>query len=229
MTKSLDIDIKNNMMGYPGFDWKGSGFDIVSEFWKVHVTDASAKTLPTFIKEFVKGYNNRPSVRTSKKTGTIPDHLIDEIIQARIPKFSKRDITLISFGHRLSMATENILGLILEEYIHSKAIAHGWSCCWGNSIRSVDFCSTYKMLQVKNRSNTENSSSSKIRSGTRIEKWFRINAINGKTNWLELDRIIGVSQLFSEKEFIAYAKALIKTNPAALYVEPKALSSLHSA
>ena len=226
MKDKLDSEIAIIRATLPEFDWIRSGFDIVFEAWKAYFVDANENTLQTFVKQFVDGYNNRPSVRTSKKTGTVPDGIIDEIINTRVPRFTKKDISLIRFGHRLSMAAENILGLILEEYIHSRVIDHGWSCCWGNSMKSVDFCSQHKMLQVKNRSNTENSSSNKIRSGTRIEKWFRVNAINGRTNWLALDMIIGVNQLFSEGDFINYAKNLIKSNPSALFVDKTELNEI---
>ena len=192
------------------------------------MVDANSKTLQSFIDKFIKGYNNRPSVRTSHEVATVPDQIIDKLIGARIPQFTERDINLISFGHRLSMSAENILGLILEEFIHNKVIGHGWACCWGNCITAVDFCSLYKMLQVKNRSNTENSSSNKIRKGTRIENWFRVNAMNGRTNWLALDMIIRVNQLFSEDEFIKFAKALIKTNPAVLFVDQNKVDELFS-
>lgn len=210
------------------FEWEKSGFDIVYESWKTHVVDADLSTLPNFVRKFINGYNNRPSVRTSKPIGTVPDMLIDKLIQTRVPKFAKRDIDLIRFGHRLSMSAENILGLILEEYIYTKAVGHGWACCWGNCISKVDFCSSHIMLQVKNRSNDENSSSSQIRAGTRILKWHRINANNGSTNWQELDSIVGVSQLFSEKEYIEFATALIKRNPSALFVEKVELDKLFS-
>ena len=42
---------------------------------------------------------------------------------------------------------------------------------------------SWKLLQIKNRSNSENSSSKAIRDGTKIEKWCRINANNGRTYW----------------------------------------------
>lgn len=228
MTAKLDAELVKIKSENPDFEWERSGFDIVYQAWKIHVVDANEVTLHDFAKRFIKGYNNRPSVRKSNEISTIPDKIIDEIIHARVPRLTKKDIGLIQFGHRLSMATENILGLILEEYIHGKAIKHGWACCWGYSITSVDFCSSAKMLQVKNRSNTENSSSNKIRAGTRIEKWYRINALNGTTNWLELDRIIGVDQLFSEGDFIDFAKNLIKNNPAALYVDNPHLKDMFS-
>jgi len=228
MSKNFDQYIKKVKKDNPKFDWEKSGFDLVFRAWKVHIVDANEKTLHTFVKKFINGYNNRPSVRKSNETATVPDELIDELIHARIPNFTKRDIALIRFGHRLSMAAENILGLILEEFIHNKVIGHGWACCWGNCITSVDFCSSYKMLQVKNRSNTENSSSNKVRKGTRIEKWFRVNALNGKTNWFTLDAIIGASQLFSEGDFLTYAKSLVKSNPAVLFIEQDKANKLFS-
>jgi hypothetical protein len=228
MVNKLDNELTNIQKLTPGFDWDSSGFYIAYEFWKTHVVDAKSSTLPDFARKFVKGYNNRPSTRKSKAIGTVPDKLIDILIQTRMPKFTRRDIDLIRFGHRLSMSAENILGLILEEYIHSKAVGRGWACCWGNCISKVDFCSSHIMLQVKNRSNDENSSSSKIRAGTRILKWHRINANDGSTNWQELDSIIGVSQLFSEGEYIDFATALIKGNPSALFVEQAELNKLFS-
>ncbi|MFH1389610.1 MAG: SinI family restriction endonuclease [Candidatus Margulisiibacteriota bacterium] len=228
MSDKLDKEIAKIKKGYPDFDWEKSGFDVIYKCWKTHVVDANKTTLQPFIKKFIDGYNNRPSVRVSKESLTVPDQIIDKLISARIPQFTERDIKLIKFGHRLSMAAENILGYILEEFIHNKAIGHGWACCWGNCITSVDFCSSHEMLQVKNRSNTENSSSNKIRKGTEIKKWFRVNATNGRTNWLALDMIIGVNQLFSEKDFIDYAKALIKSNPAVLFVEQEQINELFS-
>ena len=55
-------------------------------------------------------------------------------------------------------------------------------------MKSVDFIKVAskeeaRLLQIKNRSNSENSSSSAIRRGTIIEKWYRTNSTNGKTRW----------------------------------------------
>jgi transcriptional regulator with XRE-family HTH domain len=67
-----------------------------------------------------------------------------------------------------------------EEYLAEKLLPYGWYCCWGETMKSVDFCTQNgDLLQVKNRSNSENSSSNKIRQGTAIIKWHRINASNG--------------------------------------------------
>ena len=56
------------------------------------------------------------------------------------------------------------------------------------TVKSVDFIkgaglNEPRLLQIKNRSNSENSSSSAIRQGTSIEKWYRTNSTNGKTRW----------------------------------------------
>ena len=143
--------------------------------------------------------------------------------------FSDKDIARVKFDHRLSMAAENIIGLILEEYIHVNALKYGWSCCWGNSIKAVDFCSSDgKLLQVKNKSNTENSSSNKIRQGTEIIKWFRLNANNGNTNWDTLNTIIGKPALLSEVGFERFAEDLIKKNPNALYLDEETFLKVYN-
>lgn len=74
------------------------------------------------------------------------------------------------------MSAENIQGNLLEQYIASKVRPYGFLWCEGNVLRAIDFCNTDGscLLQIKNKSNTENSSSSNIREGTTIEKWFRL-------------------------------------------------------
>lgn len=80
------------------------------------------------------------------------------------------------------------IGWILESYVASHAEQIGWAWCSGAMIRAVDFIKpegngNWRMLQIKNRSNSENSSSSRIRLDTHIEKWFRVYAKSGRTNW----------------------------------------------
>lgn len=73
--------------------------------------------------------------------------------------------------HNLFMSAENIQGNLLEEYISVSTRPYGWIWCNGNVLRAIDFCSSdgAVLLQIKNKSNTENSSSSAIRTGTTIE------------------------------------------------------------
>lgn len=89
-------------------------------------------------------------------------------------------------AHRLVMGAENFLGWILEHYIAAQAEPLGWAWCSGGSVKSIDFLRItrggWQTLQVKNRSNSENSSSARVRDGTEIELWFRLNAKTGATN-----------------------------------------------
>lgn len=195
---------------------KESGYSIVFPIWEKIMIDTSPTEASKFMQKFIKGYCGRASVRISKPVGTTPDPMIDVIISARLPD---ADLKIMRSGHRLSMSAENILGIILEEYIHGKVLPHQWSCCWGNSIRAVDLCSSNgDLYQIKNRSNSENSSSSVIRSGTSIKKWHRIDARTGKTYWDDLSSIIGIRQLFSEEEFTGFCISLIKRNPDVLSI-----------
>jgi hypothetical protein len=78
------------------------------------------------------------------------------------------------------MGAENLVGDLLERYLASVLEPHGWIWCSGAMVKAVDFIlppstsgGAWRMLQVKNRDNSENSSSSAIRAGTEIEKWHR--------------------------------------------------------
>ena len=55
-------------------------------------------------------------------------------------------------------------------------------------VKKIDFIkienNKYRLLQIKNRDNSENSSSAAIRDDTTIEKWFRTYSLTGKTNWI---------------------------------------------
>ena len=119
------------------------------------------------------------------------------------------------------MSAENILGLLLEEYLAVELAPHKWHCCWGETLRNIDFVNEDgRLLQVKNRSNSENSSSSRVRDGTQIEKWFRVNATSGKYLWEELNIHHKPLQL-SEEKFVAFVVKTLKANPKAMPVEPE--------
>ncbi|VEP18279.1 Type-2 restriction enzyme Eco47I (fragment) [Hyella patelloides LEGE 07179] len=64
-------------------------------------------------------------------------------------------------------------------------------------------------LQIKNRDNTENSSSSAISNGTQIEKWFRSFSKKGGTNWNNLPELMQSYNL-SEAGFIAFVKTYLQ-------------------
>ncbi|MBF9056100.1 SinI family restriction endonuclease [Rhodobacterales bacterium HKCCA1065] len=105
---------------------------------------------------------------------TIPNTMVEFILQHYfdVPQEElDRAVTL----HKLSMGAENFVGEILERYIASIVECQNWVWCSGSIVKAVDFIQlnqdgTWVALQVKNRDNSENSSSSAIRTGTEIKK-----------------------------------------------------------
>jgi hypothetical protein len=177
--------------------------------------NTAEKTINKWIKNYKNGYENRPSKAYGKPPQTLPDRIIDEMIKARIRNLSPTQLIEIRFAHRLSMSAENILGLFLEEYLATKLKLYGWACAWGHTLKSVDFCHrTGALLQVKNRSNSENSSSSKVRNGTKIQKWHRVDANNGSYYWEELEQEIGAKM--NETDFREFVLQSIIENPNVL-------------
>lgn len=172
-----------------------------------------------WINKYLTAFNNRISNRVSNVPGTIADSVIDFIIKSKFGGLSELDLQKIKFAHRLSMSAENILGLLLEEFLAQELIKYDWHCCWGETIRSVDFCHRDgNLLQIKNRSNSENSSSSRVRLGTQISKWFRVDARTGVYQWENLCRQIGGGNL-TEESFREFIASVIKLNPDALPIE----------
>ena len=139
-----------------------------------------AELAKVWLEKYENGYKNRISQRISQLPHTVADPIVSIIINARLTGLKIEHLEQIKFAHRLSMSAENILGLLLEDFLAEKLAQYGWFCCWGESIRHVDFCNVDgSLLQVKNRSNSENSSSSRVRINQPIEKWYRIDAVNG--------------------------------------------------
>lgn len=174
-----------------------------------------------WVTAYLKGYTNRPSVRIGNRSTTIPDSIVKEIIKMRIENLDDNLANKIEGGHSLSMTIENIVGDLLEEYLSVKLADYNWFCCWGSTIDAVDFCTRDGLLlQVKTSDNSENSSSSRVRVGTNIRKWFRRFSTKENTyNWPELNQLID-KDIFSEEDFRAFVKATIKSNPNCIYVDP---------
>ena len=109
------------------------------------------------------------------------------------------------------MAAENIVGDLLERYLAEKLEPSGWIWCSGTSVKAVDFIhydeknNEWNLLQVKNRDNTENSSSSKIRDNTTIKKWFRTYSQRDATNWENFPDEVSSKNL-NEEDFRAFVK-----------------------
>jgi len=189
---------------------------------------ANGSTYKDYIDRWVQNYRNAENNQTRTKIalpkGSCDDPAIRAIVKM-VTGVTDEEVTLQETHHRLFMSAENIQGALLEEYIDSVIHEHGWIWCKGNVLKAVDFCTTngVHLLQIKNKSNTENSSSSSIRSGTTIKKWYRLGTkqINGEKlpdyKWnLLVEYIENISKKecrLSEVDYINYIEEVIVNNP----------------
>lgn len=131
---------------------------------------------------------------------TTPDEMVSVIMQ-QFYGYSEEDCQRIQIDHQRSMCAENCVGNLLERYIHSILRDYGWYWCCGDFVKAIDFLSKdnneeWIVLQIKNRDNSENSSSSAIRNNTIIQKWFRSFSKNTRrgrqsfTNWENLPSLM---------------------------------------
>jgi len=172
-----------------------------------------------WLKKYNDSSEHRISKRISQPPGTVADPIVNTIINARLTGLTADHLEQIKYAHRLSMSAENVLGLFLEEFLAEQLIEYGWFCCWGESVRHVDFCNVDgSLLQVKNRSNSENSSSSRVRINQPIEKWYRVDAKTGSYRWSDFNEKYGTDR-FSEDNFATFVQRILTENPYALAVE----------
>ncbi|MEI7269639.1 SinI family restriction endonuclease [Pectobacterium versatile] len=153
------------------------------------------------------------------RPSTIPDEAVSMILKAA-NGYSDEELERIKIEHQYSMSAENLVGYLLEKYLAEKLEPHGWVWCSGDFVKAVDFIKKdeygiWHALQIKNRDNTENSSSSAIRKGTTIEKWFRTFSKpslkrDTNTNWDAFPEARFV-ELLSEDDFLSYIKNLVSS------------------
>jgi len=167
----------------------------------------SDQHLMQLMDRFIRGREN-PEISTS---ATVSDPIVENILLDYFGVDEEQEEEAVNW-HRNAMAAENIIGSLLEAYIAANLEPHGWIWCAGEVARSIDFIYPAKnqswiALQIKNRSNTENSSSNKVRQGTTIEKWYRLNAKNGTTYWSKLKTTAGVENLnLSDEGFADFVR-----------------------
>ena len=147
--------------------------------------------------------------------GTIPDEMVS-IVMEEVFGYSEEESTRIKSEHQRAMVAENCVGALLERYLDVKLRSSGWSWCCGSFVRAVDFVrkdqqGVWLALQIKNRDNSENSSSSAIRSGTFIEKWFRSFSKTGLTNWKNLPPLMQ-GYTMSEQDFTVFVRSYLRLN-----------------
>lgn len=145
--------------------------------------------------------------------GTVPDEMVSIVMQEAYG-YSAEQCAEIKIEHQHSMCAENCVGALLERYLDSMLRPQGWHWCCGDFVKAIDFVrknddGTWLALQIKNRDNSENSSSSAIRNGTSIQKWFRSFSKSGATNWERLPEPMREYNL-SEAGFITFVRQYLE-------------------
>jgi hypothetical protein len=143
---------------------------------------------------------------------TVPDEIVSLVMMEAFG-YTKHDAERIKIEHQLAMSAENCVGALLERYLDQALRPYGWYWCCGSFVKAVDFIrrdqhGAWLALQIKNRDNSENSSSSAIRHGTIIQKWFRTFSRTGATNWPNLPPLMQGYNL-TEQGFENYVRAYL--------------------
>lgn len=181
-----------------------------------------------WIDKYIKARENNIFNRKGNPSSTLPDSIIDVIIKNRINVNDSQIVEMID-AHQLYMYAEQIQGSILEAFLEKKLIPYGWYYCYGEVVKSVDFCHEKgTLLQIKNKYNTENSSSSKVRQGTTIKKWCRLGRpSNNKPtyNWNKLCELVNSLKdntmedlSIDEKDYENFVREVLEENPNLFYV-----------
>lgn len=165
----------------------------------------SEKYLSWLKKKFIKGRE----IKSVSTPSTFSDPVVSDIMSLYFG-VTEEQITEAILWHRQAMAAENILGTLLETYIAEVLESEGWVWCSGSTVKSVDFIrptqNSWVGIQIKNRDNSENSSSASVRDGTTIEKWHRLSSKTGETHWERLNEYIAPDFCgLSESEFRKFA------------------------
>ena len=162
--------------------------------------------------KYFSGYRR---VDFPKDPRTIPDEAVSIVMSAAYG-YSVEQRERIKTEHQHAMSAENCVGALLERYLDSALRERGWCWCCGDFVKAVDFIrheqnGQWSALQIKNRDNSENSSSSAIRAGTTIQKWFRSFSRKAGTNWENLPPQMQGFNL-SEQNFLLFIETYLTTN-----------------
>ena len=164
-------------------------------------------------KKLIKGRK-----KTFKEPKTFPDLAVYEFLKEN-KNYSDEIIKKVIEYHYDAMGAENILGHFLEEFINQNKNDDSWIWCSGSVVDKIDFIqkveneneeTSWRALQVKASSNTENSSSSEVRDNTEILFWCRRNATKKNSqNWDKLQEFISNENL-NEENFLEFLRGKAK-------------------
>jgi hypothetical protein len=159
-------------------------------------------------------YSAGRSKRKPAAPATVPDPVVG-IVMEEYFGYAVDELLRISTEHSLSMGAEGIVGDLLERYIAHRLDEREWIWCSGASVRSIDFVrrrtdGLWDSLQIKNRDNSENSSSSAIRNGTPIKKWYRTKSRTGETCWDKFPVVVEDANKFGEPDFHRFVREYLR-------------------
>jgi hypothetical protein len=219
LKKSVESDYTNDLFEVFVCALKNPPFLPILKKGKQVVTDFE-DYIDLWSKKYVKGYKNRPSQRKGNPPSTIPDTVVTHIYAILHKGLDKVKVDFAASAHTNMMTIENIVGDILEEFLSIKLKEKGWFCCWGTTVRSVDFChKDGTLLQIKTSDNSENSSSSAVRNGTDIKKWCRRKSKGYEQYyWEELQKLTGDPSL-NEFEFRKFINQILSSNPGCVHIK----------
>lgn len=172
---------------------------------------------------YLHAIKNKPSSRAAAIKNSVDDPILKIMIKTE-KGFDDKQVDRALDDHNLYMSAENIQGSLLEEYIDTHISKYGWIWAEGETIRACDFIKynaaedKYDLLQIKNKYNSENSSSSAIRKGKKITKWYRLGQKkqDGKLipayQWKALNEVIGVENEMSEQDYVDFIMQAARKN-----------------
>ena len=147
-----------------------------------------------------------------KAPRTVTDPVVDILMQKRFGH-EESAMARIQKEHGQAMVVESSVGDTLERFLARELEPYDWVWCSGEVVKHVDFIQTkgdvseWIPVQIKNRDNSENSSSSKVRKNTGIIMWFRTYSQTGKTNWENFPGAPNNARL-SEEDFQEFYKII---------------------
>lgn len=167
-------------------------FVLIIEFLQANPDFAQpARNTTVFSDEYLAKYASRFSasraLQAPSEPATIPDEMVKFVLE-KYWDFHPDQAIIASDYHNKAMGAENIIGNLLERYIAEALEPLGWVWCSGSVTKSIDFIckrtdDQWIALQIKNRDNSENSSSKKVREGTDVIHWFRTFSRRMGDNW----------------------------------------------
>lgn len=169
-----------------------------------------------YVRRQAAAFSSARHPRFPQAPKTVPDEMVSVILKEYFD-IPQADLERVKREHLLSMGAENLVGDLLERYLASILEPRGWVWCSGAMVKAADFVKPpaieggdWRLLQVKNRDNSENSSSSAIRIGTKIEKWHRTFSKRVGSNWAAFPDA-SLRPHLSEAAFKAFVKTYLLT------------------